>query len=109
MSIEARDLESDLADLESAEDFLEYFGVACDRKVLQVNRLHILQRFHDYLGGRRDKNAAPPVFDDYRNALTMACNDFAESDALTEKVFSVLKRAAGIATVPITAIGRARH
>lgn len=101
------DLEDDLADLESAEDFLDYFGIAYDRAVVQVNRLHILQRAHDYLAGR--PAGTPLEFEDYRGALALAYNDFLKSDALTEKVFSVHKRAAGIATVPIGAIGRARH
>ena len=41
---------SAMADLESAEDFLDFFGVAYDPAVVEVNRLHILQRFHQYLG-----------------------------------------------------------
>ena len=43
------ELEADLADLESAEDFFNYFDVAFDPAVLHVCRLHILQRFHDYM------------------------------------------------------------
>ena len=42
-------MDETLADLESAEDFLDHFGIAYDARVVQVNRLHILQRFHDYL------------------------------------------------------------
>jgi nitrogenase-stabilizing/protective protein len=107
MSTATPDLESDLADLESAEDFLDYFGVAYDPKIVHVNRLHILQRFHDYLTAR--KGAAAPAYADYSDCLMLAYNDFVHSDAITEKVFSVLKRASGIATVPVTAIGRTRH
>jgi nitrogenase-stabilizing/protective protein len=43
------DFESDLKELSSAEDFLDYFGISYDLRIVQVNRLHILQRFHDYL------------------------------------------------------------
>lgn len=99
------DLAADLADLESAEDFLDHFGIAFDPAVLRVNRLHILQRFHDYLGN----GTGAPDYAAYHAALARAYTDFVHSDALTEKVFSVLKRAAGIATVPIAAIGRGRH
>ncbi len=105
MTATAFDPHTDLADLESAEDFLDYFGVAFDAGVVQVNRLHILQRFHDYLGGRGGEPDAAA----YRECLTLAYQDFVHSDAVTEKVFGVFKRAAGIATVPLTAIGRARH
>ena len=101
------ELEADLADLESAEDFFNYFDVAFDPAVLQVCRLHILQRFHDYMKHRVD--TVQPGYEQYRACLVMAYEDFVRSDALSEKVFRVFKRAAGIATVPLSAIGRARY
>ncbi len=93
--------------LVSAEEFLEYFGIAFDPKVVQVNRLHILQRFHDYLKHR--VGGAEACYEDYHVCLARAYEDFVHSDAVTEKVFRVFKKAAGIATVPLSAIGRARH
>jgi len=99
------DLESDMADLESAEDFLGYFAISYDDGIVQVNRLHILQRFHDYLG----KHGRATTRAEYRSSLARAYDDFVRSDAITEKVFRVLKQAAGIAVVPLSAIGRARH
>lgn len=100
----ATDFAADLAELESAEDFLEYFDVPYVRDVVQVSRLHILQRFHDYLA----THCGPqPSYDDYRSWLMRAHDDFVASTPLREKVFSVLKRGAGIATVPLSAIGRA--
>lgn len=82
-------LDEAMEDLVSAEDFLEYFGIEYDRSVVQVNRLHILQRFHNYLG-----KATLPAEDDARRALhaqflQQAYQDFVKSDALTEKVFKV--------------------
>jgi nitrogenase-stabilizing/protective protein len=97
------DFEDETADCASAEDFLEHFGVPYDRAVLQVSRLHILQRFHDYLAGRAGR---PGNFDDCRTLLERAYADFVTSDAQTEKVFRVFQRASGIATVPLTAIRR---
>ena len=85
-------LDEALAELTSAEDFLGYFGVAYDAATVQVNRLHILQRFHDYLAREADGNATG---DDvtraqvYRRCLRQAYDDFVKSDALTEKVFAV--------------------
>ena len=107
----AIDLETaavDLDDLESAEDFLEYFGVAYDAAVVQVNRLHILQRFHDYLA-QLERSGAAEAFsrEAYRQCLLKAYSDFVLSDAMTEKVFRVLKRASGITTIPVSSIGRA--
>jgi nitrogenase-stabilizing/protective protein len=81
----------DLDNLESAEDFLDYFQLDYDPAVVQVNRLHILQRFHNYLA---QGETALPEDDDakrevYRQLLARAYLDFVESDALTEKVFKV--------------------
>lgn len=105
MTPETLDLAADLADLESAEDFLDYFSVAYDPGIVHVNRLHILHRFHDYLGKGHDAHA--PTHAEYRASLARAYDDFVRSDAITEKVFKVLKRASGITTIPLSAIGRA--
>ncbi|MFZ4537030.1 nitrogenase-stabilizing/protective protein NifW [Propionivibrio sp.] len=80
-----------LEDLVSAEDFLDYFGIDYDTRVVQVNRLHILQRFHDYLA--RQAPNLPPEEDAQRGIyqlwLERAYQDFVTSDAQTEKVFAV--------------------
>jgi nitrogenase-stabilizing/protective protein len=82
----------DLDELSSAEDFLDYFGIEYTPSVVHVNRLHILQRFHDYIDGIE----AMPQDDDerreiYAGLLSSAYNDFVQSDALTEKVFKVFR------------------
>jgi nitrogenase-stabilizing/protective protein len=83
--------EEDLDSLESAEDFLDYFQLEYDAKVVHVNRLHILQRFHNYLS-----QGAETIPDDddaryavYKRLMAQAYQDFVQSDALTEKVFKV--------------------
>lgn len=83
-----------LEDLETAEDFLKHFGIPYDQSVVNVNRLHILQRMHDRLatvaldamgeGEQREAVAA---------ALAAAYHDFVVSDARTEKVFRVFQQA----------------
>ncbi len=83
-------LDEALEDLSAAEEFLDYFGIAFDARTVQVNRLHILQRFHDYLA----KAGAMPQDDAQRRSaytrlLQQAYDDFVKSDALTEKVFKV--------------------
>ncbi|MCK9282690.1 MAG: nitrogenase-stabilizing/protective protein NifW [Rhodocyclaceae bacterium] len=93
MNCEERDFESDLEELASAEDFLDYFEVPYQPSVVQVNRLHILQRFHDYLAKQEAGKA--PDYAAYRRWLVMAYEDFVKSDALTERVFTVLQKAAG--------------
>lgn len=84
-------LQDDLEELESAEDFLDYFALPYDAAIVHVNRLHILQRFHDYLADAQtsmpaEENAQRAV---YKTLLERAYRDFVESDALTEKVFKV--------------------
>jgi nitrogenase-stabilizing/protective protein len=82
-------LDEAMEELASAEDFLNYFGIEYDPAVVQVNRLHILQRFHDYLKKAQlsEDEAGRRVV--YTTLLTQAYQDFVESDALTEKVFKV--------------------
>lgn len=87
------DLQQELASLESAEDFLDFFELEYDPAVVQVNRLHILQRYHDYLhqGSEvipEDESAKRAV---YRRLLARAYQDFVDSDALHEKVFKVFR------------------
>jgi nitrogenase-stabilizing/protective protein len=98
------DFESATEDCESAEDFLDHFEVPYDRSVVHVYRLHILQRFHDYAGAPAARERRG--YADMRQWLLRAYEDFVHSDAQTEKVFRVFKRASGIATVPLTSIGR---
>ena len=86
------DLELDLEELSSAEEFLEYFGVPFDASVVHVNRLHILQRFHDYI----TKAGTLPEEEEARRhvygaLLESAYHDFVTSDARTEKVFKVFR------------------
>jgi len=88
-------LEESLSELVSAEDFLEFFAVPFDPHIVQTRRLHILQRFHDYLARQADNlpedgEAQRAV---YRLWLERAYLDFVESDPLTEKVFRVFQHA----------------
>lgn len=86
-------LEEAMCDMVSAEDFLDYFEVPYEPSVVQVNRLHILQRFHDYLA-KQAPNLPPEEeaqWGIYRLWLERAYKDFVVSDALTEKVFAVFQ------------------
>ena len=85
-------LEEALDELESAEDFLTFFDIPFDAAVVHVNRLHILQRFHDYLNAAVDMPAAAePRYRAYQALLARAYQDFVASDARTEKVFAVFR------------------
>ncbi|MDR2032930.1 MAG: nitrogenase-stabilizing/protective protein NifW [Azoarcus sp.] len=84
-----------LRELVSAEDFLDFFGVPYDERVVRVKRLHILQRFHDYLERRAGDMPADAAGRAaiYRKWLARAYDDFVGSDALAEKVFAVFRKA----------------
>jgi nitrogenase-stabilizing/protective protein len=83
-------LDEALEDLSAAEEFLEYFGIDYDARTVQVNRLHILQRFHNYIGQAGDlPDDEAPRRAVYARLLQQAYEDFVTSDALTEKVFKV--------------------
>jgi nitrogenase-stabilizing/protective protein len=87
------EFERELRELEDAEEFLGYFDIDYDPSVVQVSRLHILQRFHDYLA---EVDEMPADATERRalqaDLLSGAYQDFVRSDALTEKVFRVFHR-----------------
>lgn len=100
-------LDEAMDELESAEDFLDYFAVPYEPATVHVNRLHILQRFHNYIveAGPTDEASRHAT---YKHLLARAYQDFVVSDALTEKVFKVFHmHEPQTVFVPLTAIGRA--
>ena len=104
-------LDEAMEEMESAEDFLNYFGVAYEPSVVHVNRLHILQRFHNYIA-----KAEPLPVDEakrrtlFTDLLEQAYEDFVLSDALTEKVFKVFHmHEPQTAFVPLSSISVMKH
>ena len=86
------DFELDLSELSSAEDFLDYFGVHYEPSVVHVNRLHILQRFHDYLDQVEEMpDCVQAKWALHADLLLTAYQDFVTSNAATEKVFRVFR------------------
>ncbi|WP_404417691.1 nitrogenase-stabilizing/protective protein NifW [Marinospirillum sp.] len=86
--------EEALEELESAEDFLSFFGVDYDPSIVQVNRLHILQRFHNYLAQQQTglPTTSEARFAFYQHLLTQAYQSFVGSSAQQEKVLKIFKR-----------------
>lgn len=84
------ELEMDMEELSSAEDFLDYFEIDYDPSIVHVNRLHILQRFHDYMSEIKEQPGdEQELYALYADLLKGAYEDFVKSDAITEKVFKV--------------------
>lgn len=100
------DFDDALQELESAEDFLQFFQLAFDPQVVQVNRLHILQRFHNYLAAQPLPDELAMRFAHYRELLALAYQSFVNSSAQQEKVLKVFKRSQpGSGFVGLGAIG----
>ena len=90
----------------AAEEFFAFLGVEYAPAVVNVNRLHILKRFQQYL---RAVPVPVDVCDDEamahcRQLLARAYQDFVTSNAVTEKVFKVFQDAAGVRTVGIDSV-----
>lgn len=96
----------DLADLVSAEDFLDHFGIDYDPAVVQVSRLHILQRFHNYLAAEPMAPSASAEAERYAHCLKQAYQDFVDSDPMTEKVFAVFHRQRGEVRISVDSLRR---
>jgi nitrogenase-stabilizing/protective protein len=92
--------------LSSAEDFFAFFGVPFDERVVQVNRLHILKRFYQYLqqGNVPAGENEVDQFRRYRTLLGQAYQDFITSTPAREKVFKVFQDAGGTQHVKLSAL-----
>ena len=86
--------------------FLDYLGVDYDRAVVDVNRLHILKRFQQYIGTAQLPAglAEDALRAHYRDLLARAYGDFVQSNAAAEKVFKVFQDAAGIQRVRLDSL-----
>ncbi|MFO1154084.1 MAG: nitrogenase-stabilizing/protective protein NifW [Rhodospirillales bacterium] len=91
-------LPNSVKELDTAEAFLDHFGIAYDEAVVRRSRLHILQRFHDYL--RTTEADLANDTDPVRDCLARAYDDFVRSDPLTERVFKVLRDAKASSSAP---------
>ena len=89
------DLDHQLSHLSAAEEFFHFFGVPFEQSVVNVNRLHILKRFNQYLrrDGRGEGLEAEARVAHCRALLQRAYEDFTRSTAAQEKVFKVFQDA----------------
>ena len=89
-----------MAGLSAAEEFLDFFGVEYDQAVVNVNRLHILKRFHQYLHSEEiPADSGEMAAKVLKTLLERAYQDFVRSNAVTEKVFKVFHQAQGTSHV----------
>jgi nitrogenase-stabilizing/protective protein len=92
--------------LSSAEDFLRFFGIPFDERVLHVSRLHILKRFYQCLHRAEGLEGLDEVemFRRYRELLARAYEDFVTSTPANERVFRVLQEADGTRRVSLAGL-----
>ena len=91
--------------MSSAEEFLDFLEVGYQQSVVNVNRLHILKRFNQYIArhsfsGSTDEDLKA----EYKTLLEQAYRDFVQSDAVTEKVFKVFQDATGVKTFSVDSL-----
>lgn len=99
------ELIASLSRLSAAEEFLDFLEVAYDPHVVNVNRLHILKRFNQYLARHTfAHNEGAALKAEYQALLQRAYQDFVKSDAVTEKVFKVFQDATGIKTFSVDSL-----
>ncbi|MGB3636164.1 MAG: nitrogenase-stabilizing/protective protein NifW [Rivularia sp. (in: cyanobacteria)] len=83
---------SEFKKLVNAEDYFKFFELEYDQKVVQVNRLHILQKFSEFIK-EIDKNNSEledsELLGKYREALQNAYQLFIESTPQEQKLFKV--------------------
>ncbi|MGV8891537.1 MAG: nitrogenase-stabilizing/protective protein NifW [Burkholderiaceae bacterium] len=84
-----------LTKLSDAEEFLEFFGLPYQQSVLNVNRLHILKRFYQYMRYEQGLGTLDDLemFKHLRELLSKAYDDFVRSSPAHEKVFKVFQDA----------------
>ncbi|MGL4622648.1 nitrogenase-stabilizing/protective protein NifW [Chroococcidiopsis sp.] len=75
-----------------AEQYFEFFDLPYDAQFVNVNRLHILQKFSNYI---KEIDRTSPELDDeqrlsqYRHALQQAYDVFLASKPVEQKLFKV--------------------
>lgn len=96
--------------LVDAEDFLEFFGIPYDPRVVHVNRLHILKKFAllKEEGERRSGPDDPGTrFLCWKGAMQRAYETFLASTAVEERLFKVFQRSPhGLETIKPNGVRR---
>ncbi|MEB3213855.1 MAG: nitrogenase-stabilizing/protective protein NifW [Leptolyngbyaceae bacterium] len=83
--------------LSTAEEYLDFFGIPYDAKMVSVNRLHILRKFSEFVQEiNRDTTLNEgDRLGQYQAALQNAYTLFLSSSSLEQKLFKVFKQKPG--------------
>ncbi|MEO0406699.1 MAG: nitrogenase-stabilizing/protective protein NifW [Cyanobacteria bacterium P01_A01_bin.135] len=77
--------------LSTAEDYLNFFGISYDPKVVNINRLHILRKFSQSSQSIDINQSEQKILDEYRQRLQNAYNLFLTSTSVEQKLFKVFQ------------------
>ncbi|MGD1948703.1 MAG: nitrogenase-stabilizing/protective protein NifW [Leptolyngbyaceae cyanobacterium] len=77
--------------LKDAEDYFQFFGLAYDPQVVNVNRLHILRKFSQLVQDDDKSQPEAQRLDAYRQALQTAYDLFLTSSSVEQKLFKVFQ------------------
>jgi nitrogenase-stabilizing/protective protein len=82
-----------MASFSAAEEFLDFFQIDYAQPVVNVNRLHILKRFNQYLRATPGTEAMDDatLHGVCKELLAKAYSDFVKSTPAQEKVFKVFQ------------------
>lgn len=81
--------------LVNAEEYFEFFGMPYDQTFVNVNRLHILQKFSSFvkaIDAESPDLTEAEKLEQYQTALQQAYDTFLTSSPLNEKLFKVFNR-----------------
>lgn len=83
--------------LSTAEEYLDFFNIPYDPEIVSVNRLHILQKFSEFVRTIDQDSSIDDTdrLDQYRVALQNAYTLFLDSSPLEQKLFKVFKQKPG--------------
>lgn len=77
--------------LKNAEDYFEFFGLSYDPTVVNVNRLHILRKFSQYVQTIESEQSEAETLAAYSRALRNAYDLFVTSNSVEQKLFKVFQ------------------
>jgi nitrogenase-stabilizing/protective protein len=77
-----------------AEQYFEFFNLPYDPQIVNINRLHILRKFSEYMQNINAASTASSEADrleEYQAALEEAYSVFLTSNSLEQKLFKVFQ------------------
>ncbi len=77
--------------LKDAEEYFAFFALPYDPEVLNINRLHILQKFSEIVKNEENTQDEAKTLAAYRQALQTAYDLFTTSSSVEQKLFKVFK------------------